>query len=219
MASSDETKPKNMFTKYVLEEYGAPKLGELNACRAPELPDFPNHLAIAILNSVLVVDYPKEIRRYLLNFIRRMETAVREYRLGRSELQSYVEQLPIRNDHFLAALRALSRFEQSAAALYQAATLLACIKPGPLFKKGDGSSMERLNAIYNRSKHFEEGATFTGTAPATPIWLTNEGLECSDAALTFTELHEMIVDLTKCAEAIATEIPKKMQEGQKQVPT
>jgi hypothetical protein len=148
-----------------------------------------------------------------------METAVEEYRLGRGELHSYVEQLPVRNNHFLAALRALSHFEQSAAALYQAAILTTFIMPGLPFTQSDGSSMDRLNMIYNRSKHFEEGATFAGPAPATPVWLTNEGLECSDAALSFIELHELIVDQTNCAEAIAIGIPKKVQEMRKQAPT
>lgn len=222
MTTNDEINPKNhvtlaaggeaRFGSYVLDEFGAPKLSELNVCRAPDLPEWPNHLGAAILNSVFVVTYKREIRRYLLNFIRRMETAVGEYRLGRRELLNYVEQLPVRNNHFLAALRALSHFEQSAAALYQAAILLTRIKPGQLFNKGDGSSVECLNKIYNRSKHFEEGGTFAGAAPATPIWLTNEGLECSDAALTFVELHEMVVELTKCAEVIAVRIPRRLQE-------
>jgi hypothetical protein len=186
------------FGSYVLDEYGAPKLSELNVCGAPDIPEWPNHLGVAILNCVFVSDYQKEIRWYLLNFIRRMETAVGEYRLGRSELQNYVEQLPDRNNHFLTALRALSHFEQSIAALYQAVDLVRCITAQDPFKKNDGSPMDRLNKIYNRSKHFKENK-----APATPIWLTNECLERSDAKITFIELCEIIADLTKCAEGIA----------------
>jgi hypothetical protein len=70
--------------------------------------------------------------------------------------------------------------------------------------------MDRLNTIYNRSNHFGEGPTFAGLAPAAPVWLTNEGLECSDAALSFIELYELIVDQTNCAEAIAIRIPEKV---------
>src|SRR5580700_3080822 len=116
----DETERGARFGSYVLDEYGAPKLSELTKCGAPELPELPNHLAVAVLNLVVGVrgDYAKDDRRRRLNFIRRTETAVGEYRLGRAKLQAYVEQLSSRNNHFLEALRALSHFEQCAAASY-----------------------------------------------------------------------------------------------------
>jgi len=131
-----------------------------------------------------------------------METAVTEYRVGRAELQRYVERLPRTNGHFSLALAALSHFEQSVAALYQAATLLKSLVNGPpLFASNDGSVMDRLNKIYNRSKHFEEGPGSIAPPPA-PVWLTNDGLECSNAAVTFSELRDLILDFTRGAEAI-----------------
>jgi hypothetical protein len=144
-----------------------------------------------------------------------METCVSEYGLGRTELQKYVDELPKRNNHFLGALRALSHFEQSVAALYQAALLTQPITKNRLFQKGDGSPMERLNLIYNRSKYFEEGEEGAGPPPATPIWLTNEGLQSSDADLPFAELHDIIIDLTKCAEMIAVKLPSMIEERRK----
>ena len=200
----------------ILENFGAPKLAQLTECNAPDVPEWQNHLATTILNSVFLgIEFEPLIQRYLLNFMRRMETAVSEYRLGRATLQSYVDELPKRNNHFLSALRALSHFEQSAAALYQAAMLTEPVTKQKPFQKGDKSPMERLNMIYNRSKHFEEGVRQQAMPPATPVWLINEGLECSLGTLSFADFHEIILDLTKCAEAIAVELPKLIEERRK----
>ncbi len=204
------------FFNGILTEFGAPKLGELKECNAPEVPEFPNHLANTILNSIfLSIEFPPSAQPYVLNFLRRMETAVSEYRLGRLLLMDYVQEVPRRNNHFLRAMRALSHFEQSAAALYQAAELTRPITKMELFKKGDGSPMDHLNKIYNRSRHFEQGVGEPGPPPAVPVWLTNEGLECPNCTLTFAEMHEIIVDLTKCAELVAIELPKHVEEKRK----
>lgn len=209
------------FYKPVLEGYGAPKLASLTECNAPDLPKWEKHLANTILNTIFLgINWPPGVQRYVLNFMRRMETAVDEYRRGREELQNYVAELPRRNNHFLGALRALSHFEQSCAALYQA----LCLTPPftgikEFFKKGDNSPEEHLNAIYNRSKHFEEGAGQDTPPPATPVWLTNEGIECTDCTLTFAELHGVILDLTKVAEFISLELPKRLQEKRAQAST
>jgi hypothetical protein len=211
----DETERGARFGSYVLDEYGAPKLSELTKCGAPELPELPNHLAVAVLNLVVGVrgDYAKDDRRRRLNFIRRTETAVGEYRLGRAKLQAYVEQLSSRNNHFLEALRALSHFEQCAAASYQAAELAAGLLSRRLFEKVDGSRWNRLYNIYNRSKHFgaerrsslkARQAGNRAPFPAVPVWLINEGLESTDASITFAELHDIIVNLREGVELIAS---------------
>lgn len=202
----------------ILENFGAPKLGLLKECNAPDLPEMPNHLAATILNSIFLgIEFPQGTQRYILNFLRRLETAVTEYRQGREKLQNYVDELPKRNNHFLMAMRALSHFEQSTSVLYQAVMLTEPITRERPFQKGDGSSVERLNMIYNRSKHFDEGAGNQEPPPATPVWLINEGLECSEGTLTFTDLHAILVDMTKCAETIAVKLPKLVEERRKTV--
>ena len=90
----------------------------LTACNAPEVPE--NYLAGTILHSVSSVQLSPKVQRYILKFLRRMEVAVKEYRLGRKLLQSHVASLPRTNDHSLESQRALSHFEQCAAALGQA---------------------------------------------------------------------------------------------------
>lgn len=200
------------FYGRILDTYGAPKLSQLTECRAPELPEWKHKMANVILNSIFLgIEFPPQTQRYILNFVRRLETAVVEYQHGRAELLTYVKDLPRRNNHFLGALRALSHFEQCAAALYQAAQLTPALTGQPVFKKGDGSPLSRLNIIYNRSKHFEDAAG-VATPPATPVWLVNEGIECTEVLLTYDDLVFVLNDLMKCGDFVAIELPKLVEE-------
>ena len=68
-----------------------------------------------------------------------------------------------------------------------------------LFVKDDGSAFQRLNLLYNRSKHLEsaikrEQLPADGTLP---VWLTNAGLQAVDGGLTFVEIAETLTDLGK----------------------
>lgn len=67
----------------------------------------------------------------------------------------------------------------------------------------DGSGIQRLNLLYNRTKHLES-AINSGQLPpdgTLPVWLTNDGLRAVDAELTFAELAEILTDLAKWADA------------------
>jgi hypothetical protein len=69
--------------------------------------------------------------------------------------------------------------------------------------KDDGSVIQRLNLLYNRTKHLET-AINSGQLPpdgTLPVWLTNDGLQAVDAELTFTELAGILTDLAKWADA------------------
>ena len=153
----------------------------LTACNAPEVPE--NYFAGTILHSVSSVQLSPKVQRYILTFLRRMEVAVKEYRLGRKLLQTHVASLPRTNDHSLESQRALSHFEQCAAALGQATQMARPLtRKIPFLVSNDKSSpLYKLNKIYNRSKHLE-GEERAARIPPTPIWLTNDGLENSECA-------------------------------------
>jgi hypothetical protein len=60
--------------------------------------------------------------------------------------------------------------------------------------------LSRLNLLYNASKH----------QPASgdqPIWITNEGLECSDAKLSFVEIEELLRQCGRIATKLTTNVP------------
>ena len=54
-----------------------------------------------------------------------------------------------------------------------------------LFEGKDGSPLSRLNLIYNASKH-----QLAGTDQ--PTWITNDGIESSNAKLSFLEMEELL---------------------------
>lgn len=85
-----------------------------------------------------------------------------------------------------------------------------------IYKEGEDSVEERLNALYNQMKHAEskienkeilEGATV-------PVWLTNQGLVSVKSALTFSETGEVLKDLAKWANILQDplSVPKKLSQ-------
>ena len=191
----------------------------LTACNAPEVPE--NYLAGTILHSISSVQFSPKVQRYILNFLRRMEVAVKEYQLGRKLLQSHVASLPRTKDHSLESLRALSHFEQCAAALCQATQMARPLTRKikmPFFVSDDKSSpLYKLNAIYNRSKHFEGEERAAWILPP-PIWLTNDGLENSECTLKFVEMHKIILVLATIAKIVADELPNLVQRLRNETP-
>jgi len=195
-----------------IENDSAPKIAHLTECNAPELPEWKARAFVdTILHSIFSVEYSPKVERYILKFLRKIEIAIVEYRLGRRVLQSAVATTPKTDHHFLETLRALSHFEQSAVALYQAAQLTRpLIRKRQLFEPNDKSSpLYKLNKIYNRSRHFE-GEETPGRIPAAPVWLTNAGLETPECTLRFVEMHEVILSLTNVAKLVAEEFPSRV---------
>jgi hypothetical protein len=74
------------------------------------------------------------------------------------------------------------------------------------FEPDDGSIYQRLNLLYNRSKHVE--SAIMSDPPQLPedgtlaVWLKNDGLHCSDGYLTFEEVAEFLESLARVADAV-----------------
>jgi hypothetical protein len=79
-------------------------------------------------------------------------------------------------------------------------TLIAKLGGTRPFEPKSGSFEERLYAIYNASKHAENKIA-SGTMPVgapVPVWITNRGIECSEALVSFAELEEVAFDPRIC---------------------
>lgn len=70
-----------------------------------------------------------------------------------------------------------------------------------LFKKGDGSEIQRLNWIYNKSKHI--GFDKLSENDLHPIWLSNEGIVCNECKLTWKELENILEDVGDLANSLS----------------
>jgi hypothetical protein len=73
-----------------------------------------------------------------------------------------------------------------------------------LFSPGDGSVLQRLNLLYNRSKHTDKAITAWQLPPngTISIWLTNDGLQSMDSSLSFEEAADILADLAWWADAV-----------------
>lgn len=84
-----------------------------------------------------------------------------------------------------------------------------------VYKPGDDSVEERLNALYNSMKHIESriAAGQILEDAIVPVWLTNEGIRNTDVVLTYSDTRDVLQDLAKWANVFQDprEIATKLQ--------
>lgn len=137
--------------------------------------------------SVIFNDFPPaEMRPLIINFIRRIYCAFHEYNNARLEVLKLVQDSHGRWSPYFAAL---NNFESTISQLYLALNTIRKHANINLFTKGDGSIEERLNIIYNASKH-------QLAEHELPVWFTNENIACTQASLTFIEVEKFMLDMT-----------------------
>ena len=75
-----------------------------------------------------------------------------------------------------------------------------------LFTTKDGSVYQRLNCIYNDSRHKDPETFPSGHLHA--VWIKNDGLYAEGANLTFDELRDLICMVCRVADTLAKgEVP------------
>jgi hypothetical protein len=189
-------------TDLFMDKYVAPGYSGFTAATIPDISaasqEQDHWLANFILNSWSRVTMDDDLRRTLFNFLRRTQAAFREYQEARRlTLAHLADGRPVSG--YIAAI---DHWEQFLSQADRAWALLVKGKP-ILFVKGDGSIVQRLNLLYNRTKHVES-AIKSGQLPpdgTLPVWLTNDGLEAVDAKLSFAEIADILTDLAKWADA------------------
>jgi len=173
------------------------------------------------------------LRQLYFNFIRKTEGAFSEYCDAKFDLEEYIK---TKDSHVTFYFSALRHFEQCLAHLYEGVNCLNCIAKRlggqRQFESGDESILDRVFTLHTYLKHmdkkFEEGevpdeisfrllatrhdgSTYLNYSHSdianTPVWLTNDGLECGAGSLTFAELAEEILCFCGEAESIATTVP------------
>jgi len=154
-------------------------------------------LANFILNSLLRTDVWTPQRQQLFNLLRRSHATFDSYARARESTLEYLTDTQ-RNLKYIGAI---GHWEAFLGYAWQAPNCLSGNK-AIWFKKGDGSELERFNALYNRAKHAAEAierGDFIEDSPLC-VWLTNDGL-CSTNALTFDEIAEILDGIARYASA------------------
>jgi hypothetical protein len=208
----------------------APKISELIG---PNVPDISSEKKTPINDFVsnhrLFFSQSNITRQCCFNLMQNAEAAFDEYCAARTALLEY---LPVKSTTVAAYFAALRHFEHCLAHLYQAVESMNAIRKAcgeePEFQKNDGSPLQRINKLNNHVKHIAEiyrrvsiGDTKTFELFATqtdgstkiphdakdstnvPIWMTNVGLECREATLTYAELADEVLSTLNNAVTIA----------------
>lgn len=192
--------PTNNFT----DKYVAPGFSSFTAVNIPDMSAITREqghwLGNFILNSWARVTMDDDMRQTLFNFLRRTEAAFREYEEARRLTLAHLADW--RPNAVSEYIKAIGHWEQF---LSQADRAWAVLVKGEktLFAKDDGSVVQRLNLLYNRTKHLETAINSEQLPPdgTIPVWLTNDGLQAVGGKLTFAEIAEILVDLAKWADA------------------
>ena len=195
------------LTDSALDDFIAPELSKLGRPELPSLSaldqDASNWLSEFLLNHFLRYKLEPRERQFRFALIRRSAAAIAEFELGRTALEEYVRgtSRQLVSPYF----RALRHFEAAAAGTYQALSLgSSLIAPArPLFdKKKDGDTdFARLERVYVHSKHADElfDSKQVNRDLTLTVWLTNEGLKCAQAVVTYLELTDMLTMLGRVA--------------------
>lgn len=180
------------ISNYALDNFVAHKLSLLTECGAPELATELSGLNTFILNNMLNFTLDNKSRAHAFNFIRKIEGAFSVYGEARLALQKYVDSP---RNTISPYFTSLLYFEICITQSYQAYELFRSFTGSDkFFKQGDGCEMDRLLELYNVSRHMNnriDALEFPYDATSS-IWITNQGLECPKARLSFVEFSGVL---------------------------
>lgn len=191
------------LSDYVNDTFVAQQMSAVTECRlrpiAHELPGSAAWITTFMSKTVLVSTVPPELRALCFAVLRRAEAAVEDFDAAASELAAFVGSRK-QSSYF----RVLRKLEGAIGSVWQAVTFLREAEGSKIkiFEANDGSVPQRLNAIYNISRH---GAPMTlPPGHIQLVWLTNEGLHATQngiqLTLTFEELRGDVAELGDVAD-------------------
>jgi hypothetical protein len=132
------------------DKFVAPGISSFTEASISDLSGLQERWLVSfILNSSLVVRLDDATRRTIYNFLRRAEAAFREY--GSARQMTLAHLANPNPDAVSEYIIAIGHWEGFLSHAYQAWCLLARGQK-ILFTPGDGSTMQRLNLLYNRTK-------------------------------------------------------------------
>jgi hypothetical protein len=191
------------LSSYAKDKFIAPEMSLFTSATIRDMSQVDSEqehwLANFILNTMLRVDVPSPQRQQMYNFLRRSHAAFGAYALARDHTLAFLNN----RDHILRYLEAISHWEALLGHAWQAQCFLGRGKVR-WFEKGDGSILQRLNALHNRAKHADEAierGDFVEDSPLC-VWLTDDGLRSTETSLTFDEIAQMLEDLARWASAV-----------------
>ena len=215
------------YSTGLLNEF-APHITELTECNMPDLAEqresSKKWLTSFILNSSFSAKYPDPFHKYTIAFLRKAEYAFKNYFIARDALSVFVGTPILFSDNPNALLtvyfECLHHTEMSIALIDQAYCVFEeIIADGKFWKKGDGSSLERINLLHNHIKHAEDRITTALIKPGYHIWLTNTSVCCERGSISYAEVTQALLELSENAAyycspgKVLEDVKKQINEG------
>jgi hypothetical protein len=195
------------LSNYALDKFVAPKMSELTECSIRDMSNYSSQsvhwLSNFVSNSIFGPRVEPKPMQYAFFFLRRVEAAFREYDSARCALYDY---LSGERERVSVYFKALFHFETCIAQIWQAYDQTMSFwkretgEKNKIFEPGDGSVYERLNKLYNDSRHAVDNIPEDSTVP---VWLTNTGIEAKENSISFAELADLLREIGDCADTIS----------------
>lgn len=206
-----------MWSDHTLDTFAAPEMSKFVSASIPDVSEYVTKrewwVRHFFMNTTLRGAPTAPYRQYMINFLRRTELAFQEYDLARERTLQYLDSPSGQGiGHYMAAIGHWEVFLGQAWHAILFISYMGGNSGKDIYKSGEGSIEERLNFLYNRSKHAESSinSDYYPEDSTLCIWLYNEGLKVVDGHLTFSEMHEVLRDLAKWADYV--EAPSTMRE-------
>jgi hypothetical protein len=214
----------------------APKISELLAPNAPDITVCRKYPINGFIeNTRLSLVLPNRIRQACFNFIRNAEAAFDEYCDARIAMLNY---LKTKDRTLVPYFSSLRHFEHCLGHLYHAVLSCNVLGPEKQFEAGDCSVLDRISTLHNHIKHIDgknsriairdeisfklfatggDGSRNISYKIAdvanVPLWLTDTGLECRRAHVTYLELAHEVTSMLEEAVNIAALRPPKVRSS------
>lgn len=186
------------LTNYSLNKYVAQELSDLKNPLARsvrgEFPNLDKWICTFVMKSIFHLDLTEKHTTLAFALIRRAQAAIEDYDEACTALSHTVGRESTITEYF----HTLRKLESSVAMLYQAYNFAIKALSIRLFATNDGSNYQRLNSIYNSSRHPDVMKLPSGHLH--PVWIKNDGLYTNGTKLRFDELEDMLRELGRIAE-------------------
>lgn len=194
-----EFQPSNYF----LNNFISFDLSDLSGNNAGKRDTTSRWVNTFILNAAYRYKMEDSKRLLIMNLLRRVESSFHQYNLGSSQLDEYLLGDKTGVSKYFSAVVC---FEIALSHLYQAYMFGQRLTGTKLFNSNDNSPLDRLNKLYNISKHYDGTISKGDLAEINtiPIWITNEGFKSVNSFLSYSDVHEMMNEM----EYISNELNK-----------
>lgn len=186
------------ISNYALDTFVAQDMSKLTQLSikslAEEFPNADNWFAQFVLRRIFQAHVPDEKAALAFAIIRRTHAALQEWELASAAALGDLRSLGT----FFSVLRHL---ESCISSVWQGLEFARKSLGQDLFKKGDGSVYERMNWVYNVSRHFDPEALPQGDIHR--VWLSDQAMHTREQAVSFDELREAIRMLARVSEKVA----------------